>query len=548
MQLSDNTSLQNGRYIIKRMLGQGGFGITYLAEQGFLKKQFAIKEFFLRNLCIRKDGTKMTAVTQPEMVGRYKEKFIKEAQIIALFDHPNIVKVTDFFYENNTVYYVMDYVEGKSLSTIISEKGSLTEHEALGYIRKVAAALDYIHAHNVNHLDLKPANIMIRDVDGEPIVIDFGVSKQYDEKKDQTSTTPPGITEGYSPMEQYRAGGVSTFSPQSDIYALGATLFKMVTGVTPPMAPDVLNDGLPPFPASVSKTLSHAIEEAMNPKKNDRPANVKAFMALLGNEVDEKTMIVKTQPEVSEATVITSPLPPPPPPPPLPQNEKRKGIIQNLINNMVNVEGGHFIMGRKYSLLDGFGEDNKAHNVVLSNFSIGRYQVTQEEWITIMGNNPSYHQGGGLPVESVSWDDCQKFIEKLNNITGYRFRLPTEAEWEYAARGGKFSKGYPYSGSDRIDEVAWFEINSQSQLHPVGEKKPNELGLFDMSGNVWEWCQDWYVDSYNVNEQMNPKGPSTGLYRVMRGGSWNTIIEGCSVYYRNRSNEKSQRLGFRLAL
>ena len=132
----------------------------------------------------------------------------------------------------------------------------MTERDALTYIRKVAAALDYIHAQNVNHLDLKPANIMVRKSDNEPIVIDFGVSKQYDEKKDQTSTTPPGITEGYSPMEQYRAGGVSVFSPQSDIYALGATLYKMVTGVTPPMASDVLNDGLPPFPASVQRLSS----------------------------------------------------------------------------------------------------------------------------------------------------------------------------------------------------------------------------------------------------------------------------------------------------
>lgn len=547
MRLPDNTLLQNGRYIIKRTLGQGGFGITYLAEQGFLRKQFAIKEFFLRDLCIREEGTKMTAVTQADMVERYQTKFFKEAQIIARFDHPNIVKVTDCFQENNTVYYVMDYVEGQSLADIIRKNGPMPEPEALVYIKKVAAALDYIHAQNVNHLDLKPANIMVRKSDNEPIVIDFGVSKQYDEKKDQTSTTPPGITEGYSPMEQYRAGGVSIFSPQSDIYALGATLYKMVTGVTPPMASDVLNDGLPPFPSSVSEILAHAIEKAMNPRKIDRPVNVMAFLALLQSSENERTMIVPPPPSSSETTVITPLVTPPPPPKPFLNEQKRK-IIQNLINNMVYVEGGDFMMGRQYTWLNGIGEDNKAHRVTLSSYSIGRYQVKQEEWEAVMGSNPSHFKDDKLPVEGISWEDCQIFIDKLNEITGKMFRLPTEAEWEYAARGGKMSKGYQYSGGNSVDEVAWYEANSQGRVHIVGAKKANELGLYDMSGNVWEWCQDWYADSYDMYEQTNPKGPSTGHYRVMRGGSWETIMSGCDVFYRNRSNEASQRLGLRLAL
>ena len=545
MRLPDNTSLQNGRYIIKRTLGQGGFGITYLAEQGFLKKQFAIKEFFLRELCVRTNGYHMTAATQADMVERYQEKFIKEAQIIARFQHPNIVKVTDFFQENETVYYVMDYVEGQSLADIIKNNGPMAEGAAIAYIKKVAAALDYIHSQNVNHLDLKPANIMVRKSDNEPVVIDFGVSKQYDEKKDQTSTTPPGITEGYSPMEQYRAGGVSTFSPQSDIYALGATLYKIVTGITPPMASDVLNDGLPPFPTSVSKTLSHAIEEAMKPVIKDRPKTVKAFLSLLGESVEEKTVLENSQQKVSEATVIT----PPPPPPPHSYHNEQKKIIQNLFDNMVYVEGGNFKMGKNYSLLSSWGKDNKAHRVTLSSFFIGRFPVTQEEWMAVMGNNPSHFKGEKLPVESVSWEDSQKFINKLNEMTGRGFRLPTEAEWEYAARGGRFSKGYQFSGSDWIDEVAWFELNSQGRPHPVGLKKPNELGLFDMSGNVWEWCQDWYdEDSCMIYNQLNPKGPPTGYYRVTRGGSWDTISDLCFVYYRGHLNKVTHLDGFRLAL
>ena len=195
--LQSNTKLQGGKYRIEKLLGQGGFGITYLAEQTLLKKKVAIKEFFIRDLCSRDNTANVHAITQAEMVERYRLKFFKEAQILANLNHPDIVRVTDVFEENDTVYYVMEYVEGESLAEIIKETGPLQESKALHYISKVANALEYIHKSNINHLDIKPANIMIRREDNEPIIIDFGVSKQYDEKKDQTTTTPPGVSDGY---------------------------------------------------------------------------------------------------------------------------------------------------------------------------------------------------------------------------------------------------------------------------------------------------------------------------------------------------------------
>jgi len=529
-----------------RTLGQGGFGITYLAEQRLLKKQFAIKEFFLRNLCVRggKNGTQVTAMTEPEMVGRYREKFIKEAQIIARFEHPGIVKVTDVFEENGTIYYVMDYVEGHSLADILEKEGRLPEPRAIHYIRKVAAALGYIHSANVNHLDIKPANIMVRDRDDEPVIIDFGVSKQYDEKKDETTTTPPGISEGYSPSEQYKAGGVSTFSPESDVYALGATLYKMVTGNRPPAASDVLNNGLPAFPPMVSRTLAHAVEKAMEPKRKERPASVGAFLALLPNEDAERTVI----PNRNEETVLQ---PPTPIRPSMQQqvgkmiesmgNAPVKGvnhIIQRLIDNMVPVQGGTFTMGEKYSWLSGLGQDNKAHQVTVSSFRIGKYPVTQEEWRAVMGDNPgdnpSINKGDKLPVENVSWNDCKAFILTLNRMTGKKFRLPTEAEWEFAARGGKKSRGYKYSGSNTLNDVAWYVGNSGSKTHEVGTKAPNELGLYDMSGNVYESCEDKY-DTANYN---------------CRGGSALSMIMGCVITYRffKAPDYRSGNIGFRLAL
>lgn len=295
-QLQQGVTLQNGKYAIVRVLGQGGFGITYLAIQTTLNRKVAIKEFFMNSLCTRKDST-IVSVTeadeQADVVERYMKKFIKEAQILARFDNPNIVHVQEVFKENNTWYYVMEYVDGRSLDRMIREKGHLSEDEASNYIRKVAHALQYIHSYNVNHLDIKPSNIMVRSRDNEPILIDFGISKQYDENKNATTTTPPGISEGYSPLEQYKAGGVSVFSPQSDIYALGATLYCMVTGKTPPNATDILNEGVPKPPASVSAAISDAITASLQPKKLDRPSSVEAFLSILDNKQynDKRTVI-----------------------------------------------------------------------------------------------------------------------------------------------------------------------------------------------------------------------------------------------------------------
>ena len=224
-------------------------------------------------------------------------------------------------------------------------------------------------------------------------------------------------------------------------------------------------------------------------------------------------------------------------------------IIQNLINNMVYVEGGTFTMGSPPDPDRPWNDKyEKKHQVTLSSFSIGKYEVTQEEWQVVMGNNPSRTKGAKHPVEQVSWTSCQKFIRKLNELTGKKFRLPTEAEWEFAARGGNKSKGYTYAGGNNLDRVAWH--NSQT-TKDVGQKSPNELGLYDMSGNVYEWCQDYYAP-YDEGNQTNPKGPSMSDQetRVDRGGSFSCIEEDCRVSSRGIFDEKDGNLyiGLRLAL
>ena len=238
---------------------------------------------------------------------------------------------------------------------------------------------------------------------------------------------------------------------------------------------------------------------------------------------------------------------------------KTKQVLQRLIDNMVEVKGGTFMMGATSSRSrnsssnydsDAESDESLVHSVRLSDYSIGKCEVTQEERIAVMGNNPSDYKGDNKPVEQVSWNDCQEFIKKLNLLTGLQFRLPTEAEWEYAARVGRKSQGYKYSGSNNIDDVAWYGDNSSGTTHQVGTKRPNELGIYDMSGNVWEWCSDWYSDSYYWSSPTtNPTGPTTGYRRVNRGGDWYDDAQYCRVSDRGNHGPAyhNDGIGFRLA-
>ena len=225
-------------------------------------------------------------------------------------------------------------------------------------------------------------------------------------------------------------------------------------------------------------------------------------------------------------------------------------VKDGICIEMVKVEAGTFMMGATSEMKDSYGWEKPVHQVTLTNdYYMGKYEVTQALWQAVMGSNPSEYKGDNLPVETVSWNDCQKFISKLNSLTGRKFRLPTEAEWEYAARGGKESRGYQYSGSSNISDVAWYDENSGSKTHPVGTKQANELGIYDMTGNVWEWCSDWY-SSYSSSSQTNPTGSDSGSARVSRGGGWNCNASYCrlSVRFYYTPDFRLDILGLRLAL
>lgn len=300
--LKPGVFLRHNTYRIEKVLGQGGFGITYLAVDLNLDRYVAIKEFFPKDYCDRDDATShVTLGTQgsKEFVNRLKVKFLKEARNIARFDNPNIIRIHAAFEENDTAYYVMDYIEGLTLAEIVRNNGPIPEAKALSYINKVGKALEYVHDHNVTHLDVKPANIIIRHTDDEPILIDFGLSKQYDAKGNQTSTTPIGISHGYAPMEQYADGGIKVFSPQTDLYSLAATLYYILSGVVPPQATKLIEDELT-FPQLIPTKLIAPISKAMSASRKKRYETIGLFLEQLDNADSQKSTIAGDKINVEE--------------------------------------------------------------------------------------------------------------------------------------------------------------------------------------------------------------------------------------------------------
>lgn len=637
--LQIGSTLQSGKYKIIKVLGQGGFGITYLAENTMLDGKMAIKEFFFKEYCDREESTGHVTIPTSgnrEIVERFRQKFIKEARTIFKLNHPNIVGIHDIFEENGTAYYVMDYIEGESLGDMVKRRGAIPESEAVEYIKEVAKALSYIHNKKMTHLDIKPGNIMKSKEDGKILVIDFGVAKQYDVVTEKgTTTTPVGISAGYSPSEQYEKNGVSDFSPQSDVYALAATLYKLLTDITPPEAMEVSDDGLPVGELQakgISQSVISAIVAAMQTRKK-RTQSVDAFVANLDDkngdsentssiddeeatrltlenqrmeeerkrkeaeakaakekaeaearakaeaerkakeeaerkarEAEERSstkmwiviilvvaivlggIITKTSKSVGDNGISASSS----------SNSQQQEIssltftANGVSFDMMKVKGGTFTMGST----NGEDDEKPTHQVTLSDYSIGKTEVTQALWKAVMGKTVSqiasennwgtYGVGDNYPMYDISYNDCKSFISKLNSITGKNFRMPTEAEWEFAARGGNNSKGTQYSGSNNLDDVAWYwknsgdkyldgtdndwdydkVMNNHCKTHPVAQKQANELGLYDMSGNVWEWCSDWY-SSYSSSSQTNPTGASSGSNFVYRGGSWFSFAGRC---------------------
>lgn len=303
--LAIGSRLQNGKYEIKAVLGQGGFGITYSVYHTLLNQTFALKEFFPETYCNRDGSTShvtLASQSSSDLVTRLRARFLSEARNLSRLSHPNIIKVHDVFEENGTAYFLMDYVEGHSLEEIAQAQGTLSENDALNYIFPIASALDHVHHNRMTHLDVKPANIMVRAADGVPVLIDFGLSKQFNDQGHANSTMLMGMSHGYSPIEQYYDGGISGFSPQSDVYALGATLYRLVAGRVPPAAPLLVDEPIQ-LPLNVSERLSEAIRWAMTSKTTERCPSVRDFRDVLNGNINAPGS-VRTQLHINQTNPV----------------------------------------------------------------------------------------------------------------------------------------------------------------------------------------------------------------------------------------------------
>lgn len=309
MYLQPNTLLQGGKYQIVRHISSGGFGNTYEGELTLLHYRVAIKEFFIKDFCNRDAQTShVTVGTQSKvaLVEKLRKKFLEEAATLFSIHHEHIIRVTDIFEENGTAYYVMDFIEGESLQQMLKRRGTLPEETALVYIRQVADALDYIHSQNRLHLDVKPGNIMVTRQDNA-ILIDFGASKHYDDESGENTSTLMGVnTKGYAPIEQ-TTQSFTSFSPATDIYALGATLYKLLTGVTPPDANLLLGEEatLQPLPSTISAATREVVKRSMSLKRKDRPQSISELLAIM----DSKSTTHNTPQEEVEVTLLNEPRP-----------------------------------------------------------------------------------------------------------------------------------------------------------------------------------------------------------------------------------------------
>lgn len=307
MNLQPGHLLSNGKYRIVRFIACGGFGYTYEAIHCMLNTKVAIKEFFWSDKCFRDNTDFSINVTNPNFLpsnDKLKKKFVEEASVLFKMHHQSIVRVTDIFEENNTAYYVMDYIEGQSLKDIVNTYGPLDEDTALNYIYQVADALRLVHSNNRLHLDIKPANIMV-DVNGNAILIDFGASKQWNDVSGFSSSLIL-MSKGYAPPEQM-SQGANSFSAATDIYALGATLYYLLSGIEPPesSALAIGECSLQPLPESVSKATRDAVYAAMRPKRISRPQNISAFIYILENGQNTPQTPPNNYPNTrQEATVI----------------------------------------------------------------------------------------------------------------------------------------------------------------------------------------------------------------------------------------------------
>ncbi|GBF53098.1 serine/threonine kinase [Microcystis sp. 0824] len=507
---------QIGPYRLNKFLGAGGFGGVFHASE--MVRNTSVKEVAIKVIPESSDD-KLIELTNSRKL-----------------EHPNLIKsyaVGEFtFLNTEMLYLVMELAQG-SLENHIA-KASLSADEIKNITAQVAQGLNYLHRQNKVHRDLKPGNIL--KVNQQYKLADFGLIRTLNNKS-HTQTVHNTGTIIYMPPEAFRGDISSAW----DLWSLGIMLIQMTTNQFPykfnndnnQLMVKVINCELQ-IP-SLPKEFKPIIEGCLQKDRRQRWTAQQVLNALQA-----------LKKPVSPIPLIASPTP---------FTEK---LPNRVTLEMVNLPAGEFLMGSPDSDSDAFNYEKPSHQVKVNSFAIGKYPVTQAQYQAVMGTNPSrFKNNPQNPVENVSWNDAQAFCQKLSQITGKTYRLPTEAEWEYACRAGTTTRYYFGDDANQLGNYAWYDGNSgffRGKTHPVGQKNPNAWGLYDMSGNVWEWCEDDWHDNYIGA----PKDGSAWLinndnrsqhFKCLRGGSWCFNPAYCRSayrYYYYRRDDDSGNFGFRV--
>ncbi|MCT7986761.1 bifunctional serine/threonine-protein kinase/formylglycine-generating enzyme family protein [Laspinema sp. A4] len=539
----DGHTLQNGKLVIERVLGQGGFGITYKAIHRGFNAPVVIKT---PNAYLRND---------PEYP-KYVQRFIREAQTLAQLEqnpHPNIVRVKDLFEEGDAHCLVMEFIEGTTLWDYVQQRGPLSEAEALSYIRPIADALVRVHEVGLVHRDATPVNIMLRD-NRQPVLIDFGISGEIVPKS--LSSKMFG-NRAFAPYEQLIKGDRN---PTVDIYTLAASLYYLITGQLPQdcFSRKVDDEPLiaPKDLVSLSQPINDAILTGMELLPKKRLASMADFLRLLspapappGEKIYHYEIItLNQQGEIAQR-----------------QKGQNRGVLETTLGlnlEIVVIPAGTFLMGSPKNEAERDRDESPQHRVTLPEFLMSRTAITQAQWRMVaqlprvmrsLQPDQAFFKGNQNPVEQVSWEDCIEFCLRLNQATGQPYRLPSEAEWEYACRAGTTTPYY--FGPTLSPQVANYDGNYtygqrkkgeyREKTIPVGSlNAPNAWGLHDMHGNVYEWClDDWHYSyegaptdgsawiennnhSHNNMDWLKDLLNKKSIIKLLRGGSWS-----CNPWY-----------------
>jgi len=520
------------KYKVLEPIGKGGMGRVFKAQDRNLGRTVAIKQML------------------PSAIGNQDalKRFQRESQIAGGLNHPHIITVYDSGMTQYGPYLVMEYASRGDLGSLC-RKGAVDPATVIEYGIQICKALSRAHDEGIIHRDIKPQNILLQSHHPrEPAVAklaDFGLAWSGDHRSISQNRREVGTAYYRSPEQTL---GDKLIDSRSDIYSLGATLYHLLSGIPP------IQMRLERIPEPIRELVSPSTEweaKARYASVNEMQRALEQCKSRIDPVSKSKTTAGANKESEVQAPIVQQKFYSKP-------SKKSKSLPTEFTNSLGMqfklIPTGRFLMGSPESEA-GRCDDETQHEVILTRpYYMGIYPVTQGEFERVMGSNPSYFKGDRHPVESVSWDDAMACIQRLNSITeersqGWVYRLPTESEWEYACRAGSTTAYCFGDEAAKLGTYAWYKVNSNIRTQPVGQKQPNGMGFYDMHGNVWEWCSDWYGE-YPKGSVTNPVGPSIGSIRVLRGGSWRFEATYCrsADRFRHNPSDRNLNLGFRIAL